>query len=236
MTASLATNAPVSANLPILSIGQESTRTLNDQLSSPRLLALRDRITSGDRTALARFWKEISEQGAPIIESATDNDRDVLVTILWSGTEETKNVFVFQLPGIDKPMARLLDTDVWYKTFRFQRGARFVYRLATNLPDPKEWTSLGRFVSAMRSDPLNPLQFADRANELNPYEVTVFSAAELPSAESQYWSVARPKVPAGRVRRLTFTSKMLGNERPVWIYTPHEYGAEKKDLRLAVTF
>ena len=158
----------------------------------------------------------------------------MLVTILWRAREETRNVFVFQLPGIDKPMARLLDTDLWYKTFQLQKGARFVYRLATNLPDPKEWTSLGRFVSAMRTDPLNPLQFAERANELNPYEVTFFSAAELPSAEPQFWSVARPKVPTGRVQRDKFTSKLLGNERPIWIYTPHRYAAGKKPYGLLV--
>ena len=78
------------------------------------------------------------------------------------------------------------------------KGARFVYRLATNLPDLKEWTSLARFGNELRSD-LYPLQFAERANELNPYEVTFYAAAELPTAESQFWSVARPKVPKGRV-------------------------------------
>jgi hypothetical protein len=88
------------------------------------------------------------------------------------------------------------------------KGARLVYRLATNLPDPKEWTSLARFGNELRSD-LNPLQFAERANELNPYEVTFYAAAELPTAESQFWSVARPKVPKGRVQRDRFISKVL---------------------------
>lgn len=214
--------------------GQEIATTVDDRPLSPRLATLRDQLKSGDGKALDSFWKEITESGAPIIEGVPENDRDVLVTILWRAREGTRNVFVFQLPGVDKPMARLLDTDLWYKTFRLQKGARFVYRLATNLPDPKEWTSLGRFVNAMRSDPLNPLQFAERANELNPYEVTFFSAAELPSAESQFWSVARPKVPTGRVQRDRFTSKALGNERPIWIYTPHGYAADKKPYGLLV--
>jgi hypothetical protein len=34
-------------------------------------------------------------------------------------------------------MARLLDADLWYKTFRLQKGARFIYQFATNLPDQK---------------------------------------------------------------------------------------------------
>jgi enterochelin esterase-like enzyme len=244
MTASLATNVPVSATLPIPSstqapqvrmpVNQERTGTLNDQLSSPRLLALRDRLTSGDRTALDKFWKEISEQGAPIIEPAADSDHDMLVTMLWRAREETRNVFVFRLGDVSKPMARLLDTDLWYKTFRLQKGARFIYQLATNLPDPKEWGGITRFAGALRNDPLNPLQYAERINEYNPYEVTFTSAVELPSAEPQTWNVVRPKVPTGRVQRDKFTSKILGNERPIWIYTPHGYAANKKPYPLLV--
>ena len=186
MTASLTTNARVSATLS--GVFQESTATLNDQPSSPRLLALRDRLTAGDRTALDKFWKEISEQGAPIIESATDNDREVLVTMLWRAREETRNVFVFRLGDVSKPMARLLDTDLWYKTFRLQKGARFTYQFATNLPDPKEWGGVARFARVVRNDPLNPLQYAERFNEFNPYEVTFTSAVELPSAAPQSWN------------------------------------------------
>ena len=213
---------------------QESERNMDDRPLSPRLAALQNRLKAGDQKALDSFWKEIEQHGAPMIEPVADSNRDVLVTILWRATEETKSAFVFQLPRVDNPMARLLDTDLWYKTFRLQKGARFVYRLATNLPDPKGWTSLARFGNAMRTDPLNPLQFADRANELNPYEVTFYSAAELPTAESQFWNVARPKVPTGRVRRDKFISKLLGNERPIWVYTPPDYAADKKPYGLLV--
>lgn len=233
LNASLATAVPVSATSSTL-LSKKQQRTGEDRPLSPRLATLRDRLKSGDRKALADFWKEISERGAPIVEPATGSDREMLVTILWRATEETRNVFVFHLPPIDKPMARLLDTDLWYKTFRLQKGARFIYRLATNLPDPKEWTSLARFGNAMRRDPLNPLEFAERANELNPYEVTFFSAVELPSAEPQLWSVARPKVPTGRVQRDKFNSKLLRNERPIWIYTPHSYAPNKKPYGLLV--
>lgn len=215
-------------------VNQETARNVDDRPLSPRLAALRNRLTAGDRSALDSFWKEIEQNGAPLIEPVAESDRDTLVTILWRATEETRSVFVFQISSTDKPMERLLDTDLWYKTFRLQKGARFVYRLATNLPDPKEWVSLARFQSSMRSDPLNPFQFAERANELNPYEVTFYSAAELPSAESQFWSVARPKVPAGLVQRNQFTSKALGNERPIWIYTPHNDTANKKPYGLLV--
>src|SRR5467141_93086 len=211
-----------------------SAQTVDDLPLSPRLAALRDRLKSGDRDALNNFWKEISERGSPMIEPAAGSDRDMLVTMLWRAREETKNVFVFRLGDVNKPMARLLDTDLWYKTFQLQKGARFIYQLAANLPDPKEWRGISRFARALRNDPFNPFQFAERSNEFNPYEVTFASAVELPSAEPQSWSVVRPTVPTGRVQRDRFTSKVLGNERPIWIYTPHRYAADKKPYGLLV--
>src|SRR3989440_4407538 len=211
---------------------ETSAQQVDDRLLSPRLAALRDRIKSGDREALDKFWKEISERGAPIVEGVPGNDRDMLVTMVWRAKEETKNVFVFRLGDVNKPMVRLLDTDLWYKTFQLQKGARFIYQFATNLPDPKEWRGITRFAGALRNDPFNPLQFVERANEFNPYEVTFYSAIELPSAEPQVWNVVQPKVPTGRVQRDKFTSKVLGNERPIWIYTPHRYAANKKPYGL----
>ena len=140
-----------------------SAQTVDDVPLSPRLAALQDRLKSGDRDALSNFWKEISERGAPIVEEVPRNDRDVLVTIVWQAREETRNVFVFRVGDVNKPMVRLLDTDLWYKTFQLQKGARFIYQLATNLPDPKEWRGITRFAGALRNDPFNPLQFVERS-------------------------------------------------------------------------
>src|SRR5438128_9999985 len=125
--------------------GVLSARTVDDRPASPRLAALQDRLKSGDRTALDNFWKEISERGAPIVEEVPGNDRDVLVTIVWQAREETRNVFVFRVGDVNKPSVLLLDTDLWYKTFQLQKGARFIYQIATNLPDPKEWRGTTRF-------------------------------------------------------------------------------------------
>jgi enterochelin esterase-like enzyme len=247
MTASLTTNStavsssgtgvpPVNHARAIFKLNrsQERSGTLNDQPSSPRLQALRDRLTAGDRTALDKFWKEISEHGAPMIEPVAGSDHEMLVTMLWRAREETRNVIVFRLGDVSKSMTRLLDTDLWYKTFRLQKGARFTYQFATNLPEPKEWGGVDRFAQVVRTDPLNPRQYVERWNEYNPYEVILTSAVELPSAEPQVWNVPRPNVPNGQVRRDKFTSKLLGNERPIWIYTPHGFSTNKEPYGLLV--
>ena len=211
-----------------------TAQTVDDLPLSPRLQALQEQVKSGDRSSLDKFWKEIGERGAPIIEPVAENNRDMLVTMIWRAGEETRNVFVFRLGDVSKPMTRLLDTDLWYKTFRLQNDARFTYQFAANLPDPKEWGGVTRFAQVVRNDPLNPTQEIEHSNEFNPYEVTIFSAVELPSAEPDSWSVVRPKVPTGRVQRDKFQSKLLGNERPIWIYTPHGYAADKKHYGLLV--
>jgi enterochelin esterase-like enzyme len=225
---------PLGANSGSALVNQDTGQNADQRPLSPRLAALQDRLKAGDRNAVETFWKEINQSGAPIVEGVPGNDRDVLVTILWRGTAETKNVFVFRVGDVNKPMVRLLDTDLWYKTFQFQKGARFIYQLATNLPDPKDWGGIIRFAGALRNDPLNPLQYVERADEFNPYEVITFSAVELPSAAPQVWTIVQPKVPVGRVQRDKFTSKLLGNERPIWIYTPPGYSAEKKPYGLLV--
>ncbi len=211
-----------------------TAQTVDELPLSPRLQVLQGQLKSGERSALDSFWKEIGERGAPIIEPAAGSNQDVLVTMLWRAREETRNVFVFRLGDVSKPMTRLLDTDLWYKTFRLPKGARFIYQFATNLPDPKEWGGVARFAEVVRNDPLNPFRYIERRNEFNPYEVTIFSAVELPSAEPESWNLVRPKVPTGRVQRDKFTSKLLGNERPVWIYTPPGYAADKKPYALLV--
>ena len=223
-----------SANHKHAFINQETARPVDEQPLSPRLAALQDRLKSGDRAALDSFWKEIEQKGAPIIEPAADSDRDMLVTMLWRAREETRNVFVFRLGEVNKPMTRLLDTDLWYKTFQLQKGARFIYQFAPNLPDPKTWDSPSQFAGAVRNDPFNPLQFTEHYDELNPYEGNSFSAVELPGAEPQVWNIARPGVATGQVQRIKFASKALNNERNVWVYTPHGYSADKKPYGLLV--
>jgi len=213
---------------------QETAPNVDDQPLSPRLRALQSRLKSSHRAALVSFWKEIEQHGAPMIEPAMDSDRDLLVTMLWRAREETRNVFVFRLGDVSKPMSRLLDTDLWYKTFRLQKGARFTYQFATNLPEPREWGGVDRFAQVVRNDPLNPRQYVERWNEFNPYEVALTSAVELPSAEPQIWGVTRPNTPKGEVRRDKFTSKLLGNERPIWIYTPYNFSNNKKPYGLLV--
>ena len=77
-----------------------SAQTVDERPLSPRLAALQERLKSGDRNALDNFWKEINERGTPMIEPAAGSDREMLVTMLWRASEETKNVFVLDRKSV----------------------------------------------------------------------------------------------------------------------------------------
>ncbi|TMC25676.1 MAG: hypothetical protein E6J36_04340, partial [Chloroflexi bacterium] len=63
-------------------------------LVSPCLAALQEELLYGNHTALVTFWREITAQGAPLIETIPGDDIHVLVTFLWQATEEIQNVVV----------------------------------------------------------------------------------------------------------------------------------------------
>ena len=104
------------------------------ELSSPRLSALRKEIQGGNRQALEQFWQAVTTQGAPLVEPIIGDDRHVLLTFLWRAKEETRNVVV--AGGVagnefsENQMSRLLDTDLWHRTYKVRNDARFSYHLS----------------------------------------------------------------------------------------------------------
>jgi hypothetical protein len=105
-------------------------------LMSPRLAALQEELLYGNHTALATFWREITAQGTPLIEPIPGDDIHVLVTFLWQATEEIQNVAVAgALVGwniSENQMSRMLNTDLWYKTYIMRSDTRAIYRFSLN--------------------------------------------------------------------------------------------------------
>ena len=196
-----------------------------EPLQSSRLARVVEEIAQGDLTAIDRFWGEASKQGTPLVEPIEGDLENVLVTFLFRGNEDVKNVVVCVNNGLwgDIPtnrMERLGETDIWHKTYRFRRDARFTYSLSVNdslaslrdVKDVEEWVKRS---ATWRTDPLNPLKFPSYPRPL--------SVVELPGAPPQYWVEAKPDVPKGKVQAHKIKSSILGNERTVWIYTPSGY-------------
>ncbi|HEX6898969.1 MAG TPA: enterochelin esterase [Thermoanaerobaculia bacterium] len=207
-----------------------------EEIASPRLNALHKELQAGGPAALETFWRRIAQEGTPLIEPAEGGKDEVLVTFLWRGGDETRNVVAVASAadlGTEESLAaarmsRLPGTDIWHQTRRMRSDARFAYAFSVNDPltplekaAPEEeearWT-------ALKPDPLNPRKAG----------APLASLAELPAAPAQPWIEPRPGVPAGRVEENQFRSGRLGNERIVRVYTPPGYDPKGQPYGLVV--
>jgi enterochelin esterase family protein len=202
----------------------ERLKTVSDEkYHSPRLVALRKDIATQGGVALDKFWQEIRQTGTPLVEALEGSDRYMLVTFLWRATFETHNVLIVWTPySTEQPddykMTHMSDTDLWYKTLRVQKGARFLYQLSPN--DTLSRSPNSQRYATAQFDPLNSKRRPDDPN-VTRYEVV--SIAELPGAPPQPWAVARPGIAAGKVDEHRIKSVFLNNERDIAIYTPASY-------------
>lgn len=58
---------------------------LETALVSPHIASLEQALASGESAALAAFWQEISEHGAPLIEPIEADDTHSFLPFLWRG-------------------------------------------------------------------------------------------------------------------------------------------------------
>jgi len=203
---------------------------------SPRILALRKELESGSREALPAFWREVESRGTPLAEPISGDEKNLLVTFLWRATFETYNVLVLWSPYAaehpdDFAMRRLLDTDVWYKTLRFPKGARFLYQLSPN--DTLSRASNAQRFATAQVDPLNRRRRPDSPN-LSKYGAV--SIAELPGAKPQLWSDPIAGTDKGSIRGHRFVSTRLGNDRSIAVYTPPGYTAQGQPYPMILLF
>lgn len=211
------------------------------EYTSPRIASLKEALSSGNNAALESFWQEIAEHGAPLMEPIEDDSEHYLVTFLWRDQGDTQNVVVFSGPaGYTYPaknqMQRLLESDLWYRTYRVRSNLRQTYMLSHNdsLTDLDWKADLG---TRLVADPLSQKHFVFPKDEDIPddhgFATTVL---ELPDAPTQPYITPRPDAPKGKVEKHRLHSEILNNERRVYIYTPPGYDSEGEPYALLLLF
>lgn len=203
------------------------------RLMSPKIVGLQQAIEGGHTLALDEFWQGVEAHGTPLIEPLQDDGRHALVTFLWRGNGETHNVIIISQLSTwywngcaDSKMTRLLDTDVWYRTYRVPMDLREMYRLAPNdaLVHLAEVTDPQVRMATWQPDPRNPHRIVIAQESDTPD--LVYSLLEMPNAPSQPWITRRPGVAAGHLHHHRFRSTMLDNERDIWVYRPPHLPAD----------
>ncbi len=209
-------------------------------LESSRIAALQQTLTAGNSAALETFWQEISAHGAPLIEAIEGDTTHHLVTFLWRAQGETRNVVVWGGPAgsdhlEDNQMARLLDTDLWHRTYRVQTDLLGAYSFSVNDPftDPKDKNldPTTRFLF----DPLNPLVFY-QGEALSGIRGVGRSILAMPDCPPQPWVVPVPSEAKGKIDIHHVSSQILNNERRVWVYTPAGYTTSHEPYGLLLLF
>jgi enterochelin esterase family protein len=204
---------------------------------SPRIDALRRQAASGNADINA-FWKQVTTEGTPLVESIEKDPQHQLVTFLWRGTSETRNVFPngsFKIGGrypLDYVFHQIPLTDVWYLTVRLPIGARFTYGLSENDPLVFNGFQPERFATT-QVDPLNPHRWGC-APDATRYDCQ--SMAEIKGAVPQPWIVKNSNVAAGTIEKQRIHSEILNNEHDLSIYLPAGYRANATPYDLVVIF
>lgn len=205
-----------------------------NQLESSKITELKRQLDAGDKTAVEKFWKEIQIKGTPLVEPVDNGKQNSVVTFLWRGKSDTKNVLVmspfFPWMMVRRQMTNLSGTDVWYKTVRVANDLRFTYLISENDPrlpfaDPLDWA---KFKVSPLLDPFNSKKFIYPKDEDVPEdEVSEMSLVELSEAYKESFNNRREGTPAGKLEKHNLASRILGNERRVWVYTPPGYSTQK---------
>ncbi len=82
------------------------------------------------------FLHEIKSNHTPLIEQCPADNQYKLITYIWLGDQNTENVYVFgSFPGWDlsvNQLQRLLQTDIWYVTFRTNKSFISTYYFTVN--------------------------------------------------------------------------------------------------------
>lgn len=212
--------------------------TSRPQYSVPAIEALQKELSSPQ--AVERFWQHVAKSGTPLVTPIADDNRHQLVTFLWRGNSDTKNVVVLgsfhTRPLTDYLMKHIPNTDVWHLTVKLPAGARFVYTLSANDPLVEEGPGprAAERMATQQADPLNPKKSWNYTQGASIHEYS--SMVELPGAPPQPWIVKRPGIPEGKLESTRFKSDLLGNERKITIYTPAGYSKDGSPADLVVLF
>ena len=196
---------------------------------SQRIGYLKEQLDRGTVGAVERFWAEIEEKGSPLIEPF--DETYALATFVFRHTPEASVLVAGFALGWEYSaikLSRLEGTDLWYRTFKLPRTARFSYFQVINVSE-EEWdASLSQLVvPSYQMDPLNRHPY--------PPDTPWASIVVMPDAPALP-ETQLPEGPAGTLETILLESPALGGERKAVVYLPPGYSASGAPCSLLLVF
>ncbi|WHY31730.1 alpha/beta hydrolase [Bacillus wiedmannii] len=196
---------------------------------SPKLEKLKNHLKNGNEKALYTFLHEIKSNHTPLIEQCPVDNQYKLITYIWLGDQKTENVYIFgSFPGWDlsvNQLKRLLQTDIWYETFRTDKSFISTYYFSVNDFFENEWIKRSEQYELDRFNGKTFGEGANKASVLNKGMEVQYSS-RFPS---NYYS-------SGKIETHSFHSTILNNKRKIHIYTPHDYSHTSHLQELLIVF
>ena len=181
---------------------------------SPTIAEVSAKIARGNAGVTTEFWKRVKDR-TPLVELVEPDSRRAVVTFIWRGDGETKNVqLVGGRPGPNgHPMLqRLAGSNLWYVTQEMHLSSRGGYAFRVNVPE-SESTDIDELAASFAMSP-------PQTDPNNSNRSMMFSIFELPEAPPQVWIERDPKLPMGTVSEHKLKSSQLDQTRSIVLYEP----------------
>lgn len=206
------------------------------KLLSTKMNELKSELDNNNIDAVDEFWKKVQREGAPLIEKIEGDKNNVIITFLYRGNENIKNVLIYGgIPGFrysENIMERLLNTDIWFKSYIIRNDVKFKYNFSLNYEFDNDYKKIKKNSII---DPLNANKIVlIKDDENSESEETVNSLVKLVNTKPDKWTILNRNIRKGNISLDRFHSEILGDTRRIWVYTPYEYTERESPYNLLV--
>lgn len=182
-------------------------------------------MQDGTKDALDYFWNDIKSTGTPLIQKYSDEDGYDLVTIIYKGSQKTKNVVLIPPVGMRKLenciMDNVPDTDVWYIAYKVKDDISFTYQFSENDPLDKDWNRRWRNV---KNDQFNKKCILHYDKSVHRDRMVPY--VNLPNARKKKYIYNNKLSHHGSLQKDTLYSSVLKEYRKITIYLPYDYDSK----------
>lgn len=208
----------------------------SNKLLSPKINKLIKEIERNNANAVKEFWTSIEKVGSPLIEKIHGDKDNVLVTFMYKQKEAIENVLIYgAVPGyryMENLMEKLLNTDIWFKTYKIRNDVKFKYKFSLNYEFDKDYKKIKKNSIIDKLNPNKVVYIKDEEDAEG--EEDIWSLVELENVKPEIWTKDRNNEKKGKINFHRFNSSSLKNPRRVWIYTPYEYTQNNEPYNLLV--